>query len=101
MQRSYFQYRPLPGSGAGDSAGSHLADRGRISWPLGLQLVLGAVLTLGKIDVSRAQSADVRIAVIGDYGADTQSEGEVAAKVRSWDPAARRLFNRTRPVWLA
>ena len=62
---------------ASSSSRSVFARDRRIDW------ILLALLLLGP-GVCRAQS--VRLAVIGDYGADTKAELDVSTLVRSWNP---------------
>ena len=46
-------------------------------------LLLGALLLAG---AAAATTQTVRFAVVGDYGADTPAEGDVASLVKSWNP---------------
>ena len=44
------------------------------------------IITLGAKPAGSLQANSSVFAVIGDYGADTQAEADVAALVKSWDP---------------
>src|SRR5258705_10398767 len=52
-------------------------------------LLLGLLLWVtlfARLPVAHAQTDTVRFAVIGDYGADTNAEQDVADLVKSWNP---------------
>lgn len=52
---------------------------------VGTQQFQGTALAM-RLRISPSESGGIRIAVIGDYGDNSQAEADVAALVRSWQP---------------